>query len=119
MTTQTTVYEHRMTVQREQYGSMDEYGHRKVELSDLHDALPCRVFPKVMNTILDGNKIASITTYEAFVAYDADVKRLDRISSVTDRRGRSVLDGDADYMRILSVVPYLGYTKKLMLERIN
>ena len=61
-------------------------------------------------TILDGDKVASIGDYTILAPYHADIRELDLITIIHDRRGDIYLSGGR--MRVLRVLPRRGWNRK-------
>ena len=85
----------------------DPFGSPATVARRIHSDLPCFVWGTAEETILDGEKAASIGLYKMLVPYETDVRDLDRVTSVIDDKGRPFLT--TGRMRILSLIKRRGW----------
>lgn len=95
-----SAYASRMTMRAEIHrnnAAADAHGGAgKPEWTLLKDGVPCFVWSKVRQRVVDGRQNAEVEEIGAVFRAAADVKAFDRIEQIKDRRGRVLFAGPFD-----------------------
>lgn len=88
-----TTFRHRAVIVRNATSSTDVMGHPEAPSFAAHTTLPCRFWSQRRREVIDGKKSALVEDLRCGFAKDADVTADDRVSSIQDRQGSTLISG--------------------------
>lgn len=106
----------RATVERDTKTDTDAYGGRAAPTwTTLHASLPCRVWAVSEREVQDGDRQMVVASQKMAVPKGTDITERDRIASIKDRRGNTII-GNAMLIRS---VAYRGTHLELDIEEVS
>lgn len=93
---------HRCSTQRDEPGTeRDGFNHPITAPVDVLSDQPCYWQSSAERFVADGDKVATVAKHLLLLPLDADIKELDLVTSIKDRRGRSL---KSSKLRVLTVI---------------
>ena len=95
------MFRYRVNTQRGSSSGEDNFGNPlPPDYQPYFSDMPAAVWSKSINDISDDGKVAVQQLIQAMVAQTADVIEGDRVSSITDRLGKTIWEGPLDIIAV-------------------